>query len=265
MTALHAYLDGIGLVGPGFASWTEAQPILAGRQPYAVQDTAIPPPTALPSAERRRAGKVVKVAIAAAGEAIAQAGVDPADLASVFASSGADGDNCHAICEALASEDRLISPTRFHNSVHNAAAGYWSIATKTMEPSSVICAFDASFSAGLIEAMTLVAVDHRRCLLVAYEAPYPEPLNASRPLPDAFAVALLLSPHSGPHSRARLSADLGDHHVSQLPDPELERLRRSIPSARSLPLLAALARGGKEPVVLEYLGPLHVSVKIAPC
>jgi hypothetical protein len=265
MTDLHAYLDGIGLLGPGFDSWAEAQPILSGRQPYAGRTTVVPPPTALPAAERRRAGTVVKIALAAAGEAIAQAGANPADLASVFASSGADGDNCHAICEALASEDRLISPTRFHNSVHNAAAGYWSIAAKAMEPSSVICAFDASFSAGLIEAMTLVAVDRRRCLLVAYEAPYPEPLNASRPLPDAFAMALLLSPHPSPKSLARLSADLGDHSVALLTDPGLEHLRRSIPSARSLPLLAALARGGAERVVLEYLAPLHVSVQVAPC
>lgn len=265
MTALHAYIDGIGLVGPGFNSWSEARPVLAGLHPYTDETTVIPQPTALPPAERRRAGKMVKIAIAAASEAIIQAGVNATELASVFASSGADGDNCHAICEALASDDRLISPTRFHNSVHNAAAGYWSIAAKAMEPSSVICAFDASFSAGLIEAMTLVAVDHRRCLLVAYDSPYPEPLNATRPLPDAFAVALMLSPHSGPKSMARISADLGDHEVTQVDDGSLEQLRRSLPSARSLPLLTMLARGRKGNIVLEYLGPLHVGVRLTPC
>ena len=29
-------------------------------------------------------------------------------------------------------------------------------------------------------------------LLVAYDAPYPEPLNAKRPLPDSFSVAFAI-------------------------------------------------------------------------
>ena len=35
-----------------------------------------------------------------------------------------DCDNVHAICESLATPERQVSPTRFHNSVHNAAAGW---------------------------------------------------------------------------------------------------------------------------------------------
>ena len=57
---------------------------------------------------------------------------DAATLATVFSASGADGHNCHALCEQLATDDRQLSPTRFHNSVHNAAAGYWSVATGAM-------------------------------------------------------------------------------------------------------------------------------------
>mgnify|MGYP002075717815 CR=1 FL=1 len=34
----------------------------------------------------------------------------------------------------FASDDRLISPTRFHNSVHNAPSGYWSIAARSTRP-----------------------------------------------------------------------------------------------------------------------------------
>ena len=262
--SLSAYIDGVGLLGPGLEGWAEGQAILAGQQPYVARPLSLPAPLALPPAERRRAGAVVKVALAAASEAIAQAGISAAGVASVFASSGADGDNCHAICEALASGDRLISPTRFHNSVHNAPAGYWSIAAKAMTPSSVVCAFDASFGAGLIEAMTLMASTGLPCLLVAYEAPYPQPLHATRPLPGAFSLALLLSPQAGPQSLARLSMELVDGVPDVLADAGLEALRQAIPSARGLPLLAALAQSGGR-AVLDYLAPLRIAVELTSC
>jgi len=88
----------------------------------------------------------------------------------------------------LASDDRQISPTRFHNSVHNAAAGYWSIATGAMTSSSVLCAFDACFGAGLLEALTQVVVDDTRSVLLACDTAYPEPLHSVRPIPDAFVL-----------------------------------------------------------------------------
>lgn len=62
------------------------------------------------SPERRRVGLAVKIALAVAQEAIAAAQLDAKQLAAVFSSSGADGDNCDAICQVLASEDRHISP-----------------------------------------------------------------------------------------------------------------------------------------------------------
>jgi len=92
----------------------------------------------------------------------------------------------------LASDDRLISPTRFHNSVHNVAAGYWGIATGAMSTSSVLSAFDASFGAGLLEALAQVVVDDTRTVLLACDTAYPEPLYSARPIPDAFGIALVL-------------------------------------------------------------------------
>src|SRR5207244_2332360 len=189
-----AQIEGIGLLGPGLDSWTSSIALLEGRSPYVSLPTVLPTPDGLPPAERRRLGRVVKLALAVGLQATSEAGVDPAILPAVFASSGGDGQNCHEICVALALEERLISPTRFHNSVHNAAAGYWSIATGSRVPSNAICAFDASFAAGLLEAVTQVVVDQTRVLLVAYDAQYPPPLFAKRPIPDAFGVAFVLAP-----------------------------------------------------------------------
>ncbi|TLY94657.1 MAG: beta-ketoacyl synthase chain length factor, partial [Gammaproteobacteria bacterium] len=175
------------------------------------------------------------------------------------------GQNCHEICQVLASAERQLSPTRFHNCVHNAAAGYWSIATQATAASSALCAYDASFAAGLLEALTQVAVERTAVLLVAYDAGYPEPLHRHRPIPDAFGVALVLAPAVSAASQARLTATLGAPAPDGMADGALDSLRRSIPAARSLPLLAQLARRSTGRVVLDYLGGQGLAVELSAC
>jgi hypothetical protein len=258
---LAARVEGVGLVGPGLGGWEKSRDILAGRAPYAPVPTAIPSPDALPAVERRRAGKSVKLALAAGLAAAAASGREARDLAAVFASSTGDGDILHAICEALASDDRLISPTRFHNSVHNAPSGYWGIATGATQAADSVAAFDASFGAGLVEAMGRVAAEPARAVvLIAYDAPYPEPLQSTRPIPDGFAVALVLaSPTSSRGELITVEASVDTRTF--LADPALETLRGSIPAARALPLLALLAAGRPGKAVIEYLEGLTLSVE----
>jgi hypothetical protein len=262
---LSAYIGGLGVLGPGLADWPDTAAVLSGRQEYRPAATLLPMPTILAAAERRRVGRVVKLALAVALEATSQAGEDPSELASVFSSSGGDGQNCHELCQALSLEGREISPTRFANSVHNAAAGYWSIGTGAMAESNVLCAFDASFSAGLLEAMTHVAVDQVPVLLVAYDSEYPQPLHDKRPIPDAFGVALVLTPQRRAASLARLEVALGGSSADRLDDSALETLRCSIPAARSLPMLRLLAARARGTAILEYLDVSHLEVSIEPC
>ncbi|MHB0982632.1 MAG: beta-ketoacyl synthase chain length factor [Thiobacillus sp.] len=262
---LTAYLDGIGLIGPGLDNWPAARPILAGATPYEARPLTVPAPQSLPPAERRRTGLAIKVALAVAQEAVAAGQLDARQLAAVFSSSGADNDNCDALCKTLASEDRSISPTRFHNSVHNAPAGYWGIASGAMTPATVLCAHDGSFGAGLLEALTQVAVEGWGTLLVTYDMPYPEPLHAKRPLPAAFGIALALTPERSAQSLARIELSLVDESPDALAESELEALRRAIPCARGLPLLQAVARGSSARVVLDYLAPLSLAVEIEAC
>ena len=61
--------------------------------------------------------------------AVRASGRDPATLPSVFTSAHGDLAVNDYMCATLATQPTAISPTRFHNSVHNAAAGYWTIAT----------------------------------------------------------------------------------------------------------------------------------------
>ncbi|MGZ5067240.1 MAG: beta-ketoacyl synthase chain length factor [Usitatibacter sp.] len=262
---LAARIEGIGLVGPGLAGWSASRDALTGRGAFALAPTAIPAAEALPATERRRAGKCVRLSLAAGLAAAADAGRSARDMGAVFASSTGDGENLHAICEALASDDRLISPTRFHNSVHNAPSGYWGIATGSTHAADSLAAFDASFGAGVLEAFGRIAADPRLpVLLIAYDAPYPEPLAATRPIPDSFAVALALASPAHSTRGPLVSLDAARDPPTAMEDEALERLRAGIPAARALPLLALIARGTPGRAVIEYLDGLALGMQVRP-
>lgn len=264
-TPLSAWIEGIGFLAPGLPDWPTARSVLRGEQPLSPASSILPTPAILPAAERRRASRVVKLTLAIGLEAAAHAGADVSTLATVFSASGADGHNCHALCEQLATDDRQISPTRFHNSVHNAAAGYWGIATKSMAPCQVLCAFDASFGAGLLDALAQVMVDQQTTLLIAYDSEYPEPLHSKRNTPDCGGVALLLTPHKTARSLAQITVSASSGQAETMTASDLEALRSNIPALRSLPLLQMLARGESGLVCLDYLSPMQLSVALQLC
>jgi len=260
-------LRGLGLVGPGLADWTAGALLLRDPTRWTRAPTAIGAPALLPPAERRRAGSVVKLSLGVALEACTQAGVGPGSLATVFSSSSGDGANCHALCEALAQAERAVSPTRFTNSVHNASAGYWHIANANRQPSTSLCAYDASFAAGLLEAAAQCRDAGQPVLLVVCDVPYPEPLLGARPMADSFGIAMLVDRHDAAGTIARLALKLhagaagGDTACGHA---GLEALRRGIPAARSLPLLGRLARGEPGTIRLGVDEGLGLAIEVAP-
>lgn len=258
------FLNGIGLRGPGLDGWTASAPILAGLVPYRATPTSVPPPTLLPPNERRRAPQVVRLSLCVGTEAFAHAGAAPTACPAVFASSGGDGETIDTILSTLAGPVRELSPTRFHNSVHNVAAGYWNIATGSKTPSTSLCAHDGSFAAGLLEAAAqTIAADGTRVVLIAYDLPYPAPLASVRPIDAPFALALVLSSIPTPDCIAALEIGLGAQQPHPCTLPELERLRQSIPAARALPLLEALAKGDDTSLTLMYLDDLSLTVHVS--
>jgi hypothetical protein len=263
---MRVFVDGVGLLGPGLAGWQASIAMLAGARPYRAAPFVVPPAALLPANERRRAVPTVRLALAVGVEALANAGRDPLDVASVFTSSSADGETINDILQALTIVAREISPTRFHNSVHNAPSGYWSIATQSQEPSTSLCAFDASVAAGLLEAGGQAVVEDRPILLVAYDIPYLPPLAAVRPLSASFGVAFILAPQRNERTIARLDIALdhcGGSDVTIMSDPGLEALRHGAPAARSLPLLAAIARGGAGTVILDGISGNRLVISLA--
>lgn len=264
---MQVWVQGVGLLGPGLPTWAASQAVLRGEQAHASVPTVLPPPARLPAAERRRAGSAVKLAMAVADEAVAAGQVDPSTLATVFTSSSGECANCHALCEALAMPEPVVSPTRFTNSVHNASSGAWHIAVGSRASSTSVCAFNGSFGAGLIEAAASVCLDGQPVLLVASDSPYPEPLHGARPLPDHFGAALLLSPVRTAQSLAALTVHLagGEVAAAAMADGSLDALRRVIPAAAALPLLEAMAKGRPQHgLVLDYLPGTSLRLDIEP-
>lgn len=278
--SLRVRVHGVGVLGPGLANWAQCRACLRGEAAYQAAATVLPAPEMLPPAERRRASRVIKLALAIGAEAVQHAAADAARLASVFISSTGDGHNCHALCETLASTQRDISPTRFHNSVHNTAAGYWCIATGATGPCQVLAAYDASFAAGLLEAAVQVHTEQRDVLLLAYDSDYPEPLKTCRPVPDVAGVALLLRPvlepvAAGPADAQALAelaitwcagSPLVASSIMQPPlDAGLQALSDTIPAMRALPLLQQLASGQAGQVWVEGLPGQGLQIGVQPC
>ncbi len=256
---MKVYLKGVDAIGPGFSSRDELGILLSSGTMPDLESVPHPQGNMLPGAERRRASPTVKLAVEVARQAMLSSGLNAQELALVFASSNGDTDTIHQICEALATRERLVSPTRFHNSVHNAAAGYWSIASGSMQPSTSLCAWNGSFSAALLEASAQCLTEGTPVLLAAFDTPFPFPLQEVTPARKPFGVAMVLD--SNPESSiAAFSIEFSGNDPDSLSGWEALRLDSS--AARALPLLAALAKGGE--VVLEYLADLSLKVGVTP-
>ena len=263
---IDAWIDGVGIFAPGLVGWERARAVLAGTQPYAPAPAPKLAPALLPADVRRRTTDHIRLAVEVGAEAVRHAAVDPGPLWSVFASSDGDGAITHNICEEVAKENPEVSPTRFHNSVNNAPAGYWCMAVGSRAPSTSICAFDASFAAGLLEACAQVGAEQAGVLYVVHDTPMPEPLNGVRPMTGIFGAALVLAPQRSARSLARivLAIEPRAETMSRLPDASLDGMRTGNAAARSLPLLAALARGAAGVLTFPYVHSQALRVTLEP-
>jgi Beta-ketoacyl synthase, N-terminal domain len=243
---------GCAVCAPGLPDWATAAKVLGGHAGYDRNAVRDPAPIELPPNERRRLPGTARAALGVGIEALRAAQVDDREsVATVFTSCGSDGEITHQICDGLARVPPEISPTRFHNSVHNAPGGYWSIALRTHAPSTSLCAFEGSFGAGLLEAAAQVLAESRTVLLVAYDLPYPAPLSSLWNVTLPFCVALVLGPRRG-GGHGEFAISLVDERLeADWPEGLPSELRMN-PAAASLPLLALLAKREAGRVVLPY-------------
>lgn len=194
---MRASLAGLSIIGPGLRCWEEARLILRGEGDWNLKPTEIGPVDILHGNERRRVSPMVRLALGAANDACKDAGIDPATMPAIFSSAFGDGYVLDNILRSLNSSDRNVSPTMFHNSVHNATVGYWNIAVSCHLPATSVAGGDYSFGVGLLKALMEVNAEGRSVILVQCDCPLREPLSSNRPIDFAFAVGLVLAKPDG--------------------------------------------------------------------
>jgi Beta-ketoacyl synthase, N-terminal domain len=156
---ISAYVKGVGL-------WT---------------GTEQPPCKVVDSRLGRGTSQITRMAIECVERAGAQASFDLAQIASVFGSALGELEIAIEQLDMMLSEEGIVSPARFKNSVHNTATGVLSIATKNRSFTTALAAGDHTVPATLLEAMLVLdaGLVSQAIAVVADVAP-PEPIRSSR-------------------------------------------------------------------------------------
>jgi hypothetical protein len=158
------------------------------------------------------------MAAAAAAQAAQQARVDLSRVPLVLGSALGEIVAAVEMMREFGGPTGLPSPTRFHNSVHNASVAYLSIASGNRGFNTAVAAGSATPVATLLEAMALLGECGGDALLVALDEPPPEPFVRGEPYPAA-AVAICLSASPGPQALAAVSEPRrGPAPCAELPD-----------------------------------------------
>ena len=190
---INAKISGVGAWGPGFSDFQSLSTVFKEGLPEPL-DVQAPKPELIPARERRRAPLMVKLGVEVANQACINAQINPADTQCVFSSGIGDAETTDYMCRVLAGPDKLLSPTKFHNSVHNAAAGYWSISTGCTRPATFVGGMHNSFSMSLVESLMQIQNEQTPVLLVMSDLPVPGPMWDMHSINDAFGAAFVIEP-----------------------------------------------------------------------
>lgn len=254
------YINTLSLAAPGLIGLEQAMPVLTGETQWQTSDFPKLVPQLLPANERRRITSYIKLALHVADEA----NLPDKTLPAVFASSNGDFYITDHICNTLTMNPKHISPTQFHNSVHNAPAGYWAIAAKSPAASTSISTGDSTFSSGLLEAVTQVLCQQHDVLYVAYDYPATAPLDKFSDVSEVFATAFVLSLDKADNSYGSIKLDISNDNIvkSHCINTSLDNLQNSNPIAESLPLLETLCLKKSATLYLPYLNNSKLKIEV---
>lgn len=236
----------IGLTAPGLVSFAEFRSMLQKNQsPDTSQPLEKYSPTFLPPNERRRTTATIKLALKTAEEALSQFqqrySPTTKNLPVLFVSKDGDTLISAKMCQAVSDKEPMISPTQFHNSVHNAPAGYWMIGQQNQAPASAISAGEFAIANGLLEASLQSQAYQQPVLMVVYDLPLdelmPTKTGKSNNKPFAFAMVVEASGTYSDSDYPRLNLSFNQQAVENLAHNPYSGL----PAAEAYPLLEALA------------------------
>ena len=115
---MTVFVNGISVIAPGLIETVRTRSILRGDEPWCFEEMPPIKPDLLPSNERRRTTNLIRLVLESMQHLLGESD-DLHPVSTVFSSSDGDMEIVDKLCGALARDDKMISPTLFHNSVHN--------------------------------------------------------------------------------------------------------------------------------------------------
>lgn len=254
---------GVGAWGPTFHNWSDLSALLQGKS-IDVEPNKGPKPEIIPANERRRAPLPVRLAVESSWQAAQNAGLDPVDLTSVFVSGLGDTQLTDYMCRTLASENKALSPTKFHNSVHNAAAGYWTISTGCMQAANSVAGFQESVPLTLLEAVIQCHAEQRPILMTFYDAPCSEVLRDLMKNEIAFSASIVIAPAQQADTgmyQAQVQQKTVDWPEFEATD-FLQTCYATNPVGRILPLLKTIAQKSQGSIELPVSADTSIKLSL---
>lgn len=245
---LRCALTGIGAWGPGFNDWPSLRTLLLQSTPQDESTfiTSTPKPEVIPANERRRAPLPVKAAVDVSAQALQQSGIASSEVACVFGSGLGDTEITDYMCRVLTTAEKQLSPTKFHNSVHNAAAGYWTISTHCMKSANSIAAYHMTAGLAVLEAMTQCVLHNEPVLITLFDTAAHDAYRQIFDCEHSFAAALIITPlgfsGNAPLAELQLTQDGELAAPPQWHSPTLNTLYEGNPAAKIMSLLSAIAQ-----------------------
>jgi hypothetical protein len=205
----------------------------------------------IPARQRRRASGLSRALADAYAESLEQATLDATRVASVFGSALGESATMIGLLDQMWDENAALSPMKFATSVHNAASGTVSIATKNRGYTTSIGADYDTPAMSLIEGISWVAAHDENVIVCCGDEQPPPDL-----VPDGLGWGLLSAAIAlGPRSAASAHG-LGRLSLPSIETATSEPLRRDAALERNpciglLDLVHALSSRSSGTVALD--------------
>ena len=243
------YVRGLGFWTPGYASpeaWCRGES----------DPSVIAPEVALLSGPlRRRATGLTRVAVEVLHQAIRTADCEVSTIPILWATAHGEHTTAIKILDMMRSGEGKLSPTHFHNSVHNTASGYASIALGNCSPSTTVTGGVELVASTFLEAICHLETAAQDVAVVLADEPLLPPFERSEGA-ALLALAFCLSSRS---EGAR--AVLTDFRRDAVAPVKHHDRFGPLYVGGALPLLERIVLGRPGTVALEVVsersGPIH--------
>ncbi len=180
------YLRGLGLWTPEYAgpeAWCRGA---------AEPDASKPAAKLLEGALRRRASPLTRMSVEVFEQAANASTFDPTAVPTIWATAHGEHDTAIKLLKMMRRGEGKLSPTHFHNSVHNTPSAYASIAESNSSASTTLTGGPELVASSLLEAFCQLEAGAGEVVVVLADEPLQAPFDRQdmqAPLALAFCLS----------------------------------------------------------------------------